>query len=102
MYSFVLLASLLAQEKWDPKKPAPIAVEVLREVEVVKGVHLKKGERFETLDDLGEGGCRIRYRTKIYVVSSCYWMGGFRDTKADTFRIIPRVAPEKSVAPDRH
>jgi hypothetical protein len=42
---------------------------VLRDVELVKGVSLKKGDRFETLADVGEGGCRIRYRGKTYNVA---------------------------------
>jgi hypothetical protein len=89
---------MFAQERWDPKHPKPIVVEVQRDVEVVKGVSLKKGERFETLGDLGEGACRIRYRRKTYVVGHCYWMGGFRDTKEDTYRIVPRAVAQKPAA----
>jgi hypothetical protein len=95
LYSLFLVAVLMTgQEKWDPKKPRPIVVEVLRDVEVVKGVSLKKGERFETLGDLGEGACRIRYRQKTFTVAECYWMGGFRDARADTFKVVPRVVSE--------
>jgi hypothetical protein len=81
---------LVRQERWDPRKPKPIVVEVLRNVDIVKGLSLKKGDRFETVADLGEGSCRIRYQKKTYVVAECPWMG-FRDMKEDTFKIISRV-----------
>jgi hypothetical protein len=97
IHAFLLLISIInGQEKWDPKKPKPVVVEVLHDVIVsteTGALAMKKGQRFDTIADRGEGGCRIRFQKKTYEVNECYWMGGFRDTHETTFKIIPRVVP---------
>lgn len=45
-------------------------------------------QRFEMIEILGEGGCRIRFDGSEYELSSCPWLPGFRDHQTDIFRIV--------------
>lgn len=86
----------------------PITVEVERNVEVkcnaddgeLRGTlylasksepfRLTKGQRFQMVAVLQEGGCRIRFDGKEYGLTSCPWLEGFRDHQAEIFRVIPK------------
>ena len=90
------------------RKALPITIEVQRDVEVkhnslpyeLKGVlylyeptakdfQLKKGQRFQMIEVLSEGGCRISVGGKNFAITSCPWLDGFSDHQENVFRIVP-------------
>ena len=92
---------------WD-RQSVPITVEVTRDVPVKNterradgnygqergslysrtAFRIDKGQRFQMIEVLGEGGCRIEYQGAQHNLSSCPWLPGFRDHQADIFRIV--------------
>jgi hypothetical protein len=94
--------SLAAGPVWDGKS-LPITVQVTQDVPVGRrycvdgrrgtlcsGVELRinKGQRFEMVEMLREGECRIDFMGSRYELASCPWMPGFRDSEADIFEIV--------------
>ncbi len=88
------------QTKWQ----LPVTIEVLQDVPVradggsrqVRGVlnvavpepfTIGKGQRFQMIEILQEGGCRIEFEKRQSDVSSCPWLDGFRDHQADVFAV---------------
>jgi len=88
-------------------KYRPITVEVRQDVEVThnttpyesrgtlyltdlnaKEFRFKKGQRFQMIQIMGEGSCRIRFEDKEYGLTSCPWLDGFRDHQTDVFVIV--------------
>lgn len=51
-------------------------------------VELNKGQRFEMVQDLGEGSCRIEFEGNRFDLQSCPWLPGFRDPQSDVFRVV--------------
>ena len=49
---------------------------------------IKKGQRFQMLAVLREGGCRIRFERNEYLVTSCPWVDGFTDHQTDVFKVV--------------
>jgi hypothetical protein len=49
---------------------------------------IAKGERFQMVQMLSEGSCRIELNGAQHVLSSCPWVPGFTDNQADIFRIV--------------
>lgn len=97
------------QTKWQ----LPVTIEALQDVPVradggsrqVRGVinaavsepfTVKKGQRFQMVAILEEGGCRIEFETRQFDVSSCPWLDGFRDHQADVFAVQrpPELTPQ--------
>ena len=95
----------------EPNRPKgahlPVTVEVKQDVEAThesvggqlrgklylggrasKDFLLKKGQRFQMVAVGQEGGCRIRFESREYDLSSCPWLEGFRDHQADIFSIV--------------
>jgi Tfp pilus assembly protein PilF len=50
---------------------------------------LKAGQRFEMVEPLGEGSCRIRFEGRDYRIVSCPWLDGFTDHQTDVFHVVP-------------
>ena len=88
-------------------KALPITIEVQRNVDVrhntlpyeskgvlylyeptAKDFRLKKGQRFQMVETLSEGGCRIRFEGKLFGITSCPWLDGFADHQESVFRIV--------------
>jgi hypothetical protein len=103
-----LAFSLLAFQPIQTSIGLPITIEVQRDVDVIhnalpyesKGVlylyepsardfSFKKGQRFEMVETLPEGSCRIRFEGKTFGITSCPWLPGFADHQAPVFRVIP-------------
>jgi hypothetical protein len=61
---------------------------------------LKKGQQFQMVETGPEGSCRIRFRKKVFGITSCPWLDGFTDHQADIFRVtrgsVKYTIPEKS------
>lgn len=89
------------QTKWQ----LPVTIEALQDVPVradggsrqVRGVlnvavpepfTIRKGQRFQMVAILQEGGCRIEFEQRQFNVSSCPWLDGFRDHQADVFAVL--------------
>jgi hypothetical protein len=51
-------------------------------------LELNKGQRFEMVQDLGEGSCRIEFEGNRFDLQSCPWLPGFRDPQSDVFRVV--------------
>ena len=49
---------------------------------------IPKGERFQMVQMLREGSCRIAFRGAEHLLASCPWVPGFTDNQADIFRIV--------------
>ncbi len=92
---------------WDGRS-LPITIEVLRDVSVKASerradrsyaqergtlysstaFRIGNGQRFQMVELLGEGSCRIEFQGTEYILSSCPWLPGFTDKQADIFSII--------------
>ncbi len=80
----------------------PVTIEVLKDVRAEVGhppgkrgmLHssapfsISQGERFEMIEVHQEGGCKISVEEKVYDLSSCPWLTGFRDHQGDIFKVI--------------
>jgi hypothetical protein len=107
--SILILAGMTLVGTSQGRSPNPTTIEVLKDVRVmnntkpdesgdravlyiysekVKEFELKKGQRFVMTKMLEEGGCLIRINKKEYGISSCHWLEGFSDHRADIFRIV--------------
>ena len=82
----------------------PVIIEVMKDVSGLDGSHawqkkgnlysnrafrINKGERFQMIEVIGEGECKIRYRENEYHLSSCPWLPGFTDHQSETFLVVP-------------
>ena len=102
-----LALSLIALLPIQSIKAVGITIEVQRDIDVThntqpyesKGVlylseptakdfRLKKGERFQMVETLSDGGCRIRFKGKIFAITSCPWLEGFTDHQGSIFRVV--------------
>jgi hypothetical protein len=107
----VALLSALAQSP--PREPSdawyrrhlPATIEVAQDVEAtpspvtterrqrgtlyiardLKRFRIKKGQTFQMIKLLGEGGCRIRFESTEYELGSCPWLEGFSDRETDIY-----------------
>ena len=111
MTRLLIVALMLFAQEWSGRVPATI--EVLRDVEsktserradgtygqergylyATDDFTIKKGQRFVMLQELGEGGCRIRFQNKEHVIASCPWLGGFADHQEDIFKVVAPLRP---------
>jgi len=106
-----LVAAADQQTRSIPGWHLPVTIEVTRDVEVKptlgvsheargtlyswnlpssKPVLIKSGERFQMVKIYFEGGCRIRFKSGNYDVTSCHWLLGFADAEADIYRVLDR------------
>jgi hypothetical protein len=103
----VLVLFLIVFPPIQSNKALPITIEVQRNVDVrhntqpyeskgvlylyeptAKDFRLKKGQRFQMVETLSEGGCRIRFKGKLFAITSCPWLGGFTDHQENVFCIV--------------
>lgn len=112
---FVVVGALSrAHDRQAPN--ASMSVEVQRDVEVrrsdggpekrgtlysSKTVVVRKGERLEMVQRLGEGGCRVLFKGQLYDLTSCPWLPGFQDHQGDIFKLQPAKASAPPRAPRR-
>lgn len=105
----IVLGLMLAAQ--NPNWRLPATIEALRDVESrpynpvlgeQRGVlyagdvfQIRKGERFQMIKVYSEGGCRIRFKSKEYDVTSCHWLEGFTDPEADIYKVISGHLPQK-------
>jgi hypothetical protein len=98
-------APLVAAPVWDGVS-LPITIEALRDVFMKTAEHeahdsqergalystnslqIAKGERFQMVAVLAEGGCRIEFHGALHELSSCPWLPGFTDTQVGVFRVV--------------
>src|SRR5215471_17382197 len=114
MFLSIALISLLRQPRPPNVLNPPVTIEVKQDIEVTREVSgqlrgklyalplgaepfwIRKGQRFEMLEELGEGECRIRFEGKEYLASSCPWLEGFTDHQADIFQVVTPASKPKS------
>jgi hypothetical protein len=115
MMSEMLTLLLLVGFGGFPKQPPPptvlhppVTIEVRQDVEVVQDAlkqvrgklyvlllgaepfWIRKGQRFEMIEEHGEGECRIRFEGKEYLASSCPWLEGFTDHQREIFQVVAK------------
>ena len=67
-----------------------------------KAFTIKKGETFQMVELLGEGGCRIRFLKKDYSLGSCPWLEGFTDRETDIYQpVVTRRAKGRAAREPR-
>jgi len=112
----VAVIGVLSLGQGGQSQRSSLTVEVQRDVEVrrseggaekrgtlysSKTFVIRKGERFEMVQHLGEGGCRVRFKGQLYDLNSCPWLPGFRDQQADIFKVQPAKASPPAGAQPR-
>ncbi len=80
----------------------PVTIEVLKDVKAVVGhppgkrgilysnapFSISQGKCFDMIEVHQEGGCKVSVEEKVYDLSSCPWLTGFRDHQGDIFKVI--------------
>jgi len=95
-------AQFITTPVWDGKS-LPITIEVKQDVPASRNhctdsqrgtlcsgaeFTIRTGQRFQMIEMLHEGECRVEFEGSRYQLASCPWMPGFRDSQADVFEIV--------------